>query len=199
MIARFEARTSVQWSPSGKWLLGTDGHLWSSTGEDRGLLFPEGSGGATWSPSADCAFAFSSDENKLFVGRPGHDPVAFVDGDLQSFEVSPDGRRLAAATFAGSEAPRVLVATIDLRNRSASSAELDPHECCVTFGGWSADGREPLLWAGAGVSVMADGAPLQVLVPKHGAASLHELARTVIPDPDYVTRCGGSVVAVVGG
>ncbi|MEA2475805.1 MAG: hypothetical protein QOC87_4 [Actinomycetota bacterium] len=201
VIARFVSGASLDWSPSGRWLLSLAGHLWTSTGEDRGMLFPPGSGEATWSPTSDCAFALSKDQTELFVARPGHDAIDLVDGDLQSFSLSSDGSHLAVATSATSGSARVEIASVDLsNNHSVSIYDAPEGDCCVTFANAWLDNDSPLFWIGPGVSVMIDGAQLQALDTNGGGvAKPTPVADSVVPGQSYVARCGDSLVAVVGG
>lgn len=152
-------------------------------------------------PTSDCAFALSSDDQTLYVARPGHDAIEYANGPLQGFSISSDGSHLAVATFAGSEAAHATITVIGLMDRSAASYEAPEEDCCVIFPGTWLDADSPMFWVVPGASAAADGWTLQALdVRAHGKATAVDVAGSIIPAASgYVTRCADRVVAVVGG
>lgn len=194
-------RPPVRWSPSGTVVaIGPQGLFWTPNGEpvyigdvQHGLVQgPEGTWG--WSPLADCGVHVTP-EGALMVAAANPFVVGsgatLIERGVESFYFAPDGRKLAVVV---ADDDRRALWVIDLaRNRVDVAATFPASICCVTLGGWDPSSEEVFFWAGPGVSVMADGWPLES-VSARGEAEWGRVAPTA-----DLRWCGPRLLATVAG
>lgn len=95
-VTRVGVNGDVAWSPSGTFLADRGGRVFDQSGNPQGALFFDAADWQ-WSPVADCALAVN-ERGKLTVGIPdtSRTGVPMLNAPVDEFEVSPNGRRLAA-------------------------------------------------------------------------------------------------------
>ena len=197
-VARLRAEPPVGWSPTGFLATGPKGLLWGGgespyeRGEQQVALSKEDATWA-WSPVADCAATLTSGHLRLF--RLGIPPTAtpIIEDGVESFSFSPDGKQIALVV--NRDGTRSLEMANLVTHRINAVKIFDEGTCCVALGGWTADSTAALYWAGPGVSVMADGWPLESVSAE---SEVSKWGRT-LPQPNVLERCGTDLVALVGG
>lgn len=204
-------RPPIAWSPSGQVLaVGPQGLFWTAEGARVfGGDFQHGMvagarGRWGWSPIADCGVQIDEDGELLITAV---DPSTSTTGRLavgagiplvrptvESFAFSPDGRSLGFVIVDGRRT-EIWVADLE-KNTMAAITRFPSSTCCVTLGGWSADGAELLFWAAPGTSVSADGWLLQSVDPATRRISSFTAVRV---HPELLERCAGDLLGIVGG
>lgn len=199
----------VLWSPDGRYLATGDGRLWTTSGHSAGRLFrslPVPSFWS-WSPTGDCVLASTSQIEArvtiLSVAEPGRLAHQLLRAPgLQSYVFAPDGRSLYF-TVRASALARVALMRLDLATgKLAELRQLPAGVCCVDLGGWAPGGRVLLYWAGAGGSVMADGAGLSAIDTSTRRPVVYGTKRSpvgTIPDRTFLLGCARRLFGVVGG
>jgi hypothetical protein len=198
----------VLWSPDGRYLATGDGRLWTTSGHSAGRLFrslPVPSFWS-WSPTGDCVLASISPIEArvtiLSVAEPGRLAHQLLRAPgLQNYVFAPDGRSLYF-TVRASALARVALMRLDLATgKLAELRQLPAGVCCVDLGGWAPGGRVLLYWAGAGGSVMADGAGLSAIDTSTRRPVVYGTKRSpvgTIPDRTFLLGCAWRLFGVVG-
>lgn len=100
-LARIGVEGDVAWSPSGRFLAERGGRVFDQSGNPQGALFFEPREWQ-WSPVADCALAVTG-RGSLTFSIPGttRKSIELLSEPVVDFDLSPNGRRLAAAVEGG--------------------------------------------------------------------------------------------------
>ncbi|MGH2893541.1 MAG: hypothetical protein ACRDPM_09785, partial [Solirubrobacteraceae bacterium] len=195
---------SPQFSPDGRWLAysrsapansGSPVVVKAGGGTMRS---PLGSGIQTWwwAPSGATLYGVNH-RGQLLRARPGGH-VRIVAGGARTFAgaagAAPDGREIATNS-SGCIPPGFALDTVAVGSGSQRTA-VSRRTSLATFAVWSPDWRWLLYWARSmcSASLSADGWPLEA-VPADGS---HVPARAVahmLLDPDFLTWCGGRLIA----
>jgi Tol biopolymer transport system component len=200
----FGGAWSPQFSPDGRWL------AYSRRAPDHSgspIVISAGGGHARsplgpgvqiwwWAPHGATLYG-ATRAGQLVRARPGgHDRV--VAGGARTFRnamgASPDGRRVATDS-SGCIPPGFALDTVTVASGAQHVAVTRPSSLS-TFAGFSPDGRWLLYWARSvcSASLSADGWPLDA-VPASGAqAPVRAVAHTLL-FPDFLTWCGGRLIA----
>lgn len=94
--ARIQVSGDVAWSPSGRFLAESGGLVYDQTGNPQGALFFEPRQWQ-WSPVADCALATTERGSLTFsIPDTNRKGIRLLNAPVLDFELSPNGRRLAA-------------------------------------------------------------------------------------------------------
>lgn len=95
-VARIGVSGDVAWSPSGTFLAERGGRVFDQSGNPQGALFFEPRQWQ-WSPVADCALATTERGNLTFsIPDTRRKGIRLLNAPVADFELSPNGRRLAA-------------------------------------------------------------------------------------------------------
>jgi len=196
VLVREGARPPVAVSPSGEWIAFGRASVVSVGG---GPVVRSLGGPASrweWSPTDD-VLAGVTPEGGLAVGGPQGPPRRlYPDGSgVREARFSPDGRHLAVSVkgrTVGVVSVATAMAHAAYRIPFQQFAELD-------VAGWSPDGRWVLFWMSPerSASLAADGLPLEA-VPSEGGRAI-QVTEAMLLYPDFLTRCGDTLVAAVGG
>ena len=188
-------RPPVRFSPSGAWIAFGQASVVSAAG--GAVTTPLGGPAASWewSPTDDVLAGTANDG--LVLGGP-HGPARrlYPDGSgVREVRFSPDGRTVAAAV--GDRTIAVASAAYAARH---TAYQLPPGGIGqLDVVGWSPDDRWVLFWRNAehSASLAADGLPLEA-VPASGGMPV-TVTDSMLLYPDFLTRCGGTLIAAVGG
>lgn len=95
-VARIAVSGDAAWSPSGRFLAERGGLVFDQSGNAQGALFFEPREWQ-WSPVADCALA-TTERGSLTFSIPDtkRKGIRLLNAPVEDFELSPNGRRLAA-------------------------------------------------------------------------------------------------------
>ncbi|MDQ4126303.1 MAG: hypothetical protein M3134_12020 [Actinomycetota bacterium] len=100
-VARVEVAGDVEWSPSGRFLAERGGRVFDQSGNPQGALFFEPREWQ-WSPVADCALATTGRGWLTFsIADTPRKGIRLLNAPVSDFELSPNGRRLAAVVNRG--------------------------------------------------------------------------------------------------
>jgi hypothetical protein len=198
---------SPQFSPDARWLAysrSAPDHSGSPAvvPADGGMArSPLGPGIKTWwwAPHGATLYGVNR-RGQLVRARPGAagGRVRILAGGATTFAdaagVSPDGRRVATDN-SGCIPPGFALDTVSVgegRQRVATSSK----NGLSTFAGWSPDGRWLLYWVRSicSASLSADGWPLDA-VPVSGTRAPVRAVTHMLLYPDYLTWCGGRLIA----
>ncbi|HEX2196736.1 MAG TPA: hypothetical protein VHJ76_07395 [Actinomycetota bacterium] len=125
-VARVGVSGDVVWSPSGTFLAERGGRVFDQSGNPQGALFFEPRQWQ-WSPVADCALALTERGNLTFsIPDTTRKGIRLLDAPVEEFDVSPNGRRVAAVVGGGG------LWIADLRDRDAVQATEGP----ASIAGW---------------------------------------------------------------
>lgn len=197
---------SPQFSPDGRWL------AYSRSAPDRSgtpVVIPAAGGPPRtplgravntwwWAPGGATLYGVNR-RGQLVRAQPGGagGRVRILAGGARTFSdavgASPDGRRVATDS-SGCIPPGFALDTVAVRSGAAHVALNEP-KSLSTFAGWSPDGRWLLYWARSicSASLSADGWPLDA-VPARGGSPV-QAVRHLLLFPDFVTWCGGRLIA----
>jgi len=204
------AAWSPQFSPDGRWLAysrhqpdhsGSPVVVPAGGGPERS---PLGAGITTWwwAPSGATLYGVNH-RGQLLRARVGRvrirgGRVRVLAGGATSFAdaagVSPDGRQVVTDS-SGCIPPGFALDTVTVRTGAAHVAASSKNDLS-TFAGWSPDGRWLLYWARSmcSASLSADGWPLAA-APVSGAHAPVRAVSHMLLFPDYLTWCGGRLIA----
>ena len=198
------AAWSPQFSPDGRWL------AYSRSAPDHSgspVLVPAGGGAARsplgsgiqtwwWAPHGATLYG-ATRAGQLRAATP-RGRAHVVAGGARTFAdaiaASPDGRRVVTDTSRCVPTGFALDTTA-VANGTRRVA-LSRRNSVATFAGWSPDGRWLLYWAQGlcSASIAADGDSLDA-APVNGGHRASRAVAHMLLDPDFLTWCGGRLIA----
>jgi Tol biopolymer transport system component len=149
-----------------------------------------------WAPHGATLYGVNRDGQLVRAAPDGR--ARTVAGGAHTFAdaagVSPDGGRVATDT-SGCIPPGFALDTVSVRT-GATHVAVRSRTSLSTFAGWSPDGKWLLYWARSmcSASLSADGWPLDA-VPANGARAPARAIGHMLLFPDYLTWCGGRLIA----
>jgi dipeptidyl aminopeptidase/acylaminoacyl peptidase len=190
------ASPPVAFSPSGDWIAFGGASVVSVAGGP--VVRPLGGPASAWewSPTAD-ALAGVTALGGLGLGGPLGAPTRlYPDGSgVREARFSPDGSQLAVDV----DLRRITVFSAPSVARHTAYRIPTGSVAGLQVAGWSPDGRWILHWLNAehSSSIAADGLPLEAVLAAGGSPV--QVTDRMLLYPDFLTPCGRTMVASVGG